>query len=250
MDTPAREDALLAAFFLERPNRFTVQAVLRDGRRVAAHLADPGRLKELLISGAPLRLRPANATESRKTRYTVALVRSPVAPYAWVSLDTTLPNRLAEEILRRGEVEGVGHVLTLRHEYEHASSRFDLYLARKDGAPMLVEVKSVTLVEDGVAKFPDAPTARGTRHVRELTEYVRSGGCALLLFIVQREDAARVEPNPATDPAFAEALRSAAESGVMVRAARFRLEPGGRPTHLGPLPVRTSPIAKPGTLPL
>jgi sugar fermentation stimulation protein A len=242
MDASAREDPLVPAFFLERPNRFTVFAVLRDGRRVAAHLADPGRLRELLIPGAPLRLRPVAETGPRKTRHTVALVRSPVAPFAWVSLDTTLPNRLAETILWSGDVEGVGPIVTLRREYEHACSRFDFFLARRDGPPILVEVKSVTLVEDGVAKFPDAPTARGARHVRELTEYVRSGGCALLLFIVQREDAGRVEPNPATDPAFAAALASAAETGVLVRASRFRLEPSGRPTHLGALPVRAVPV--------
>jgi sugar fermentation stimulation protein A len=250
MDISAREGPLVPAFFLARPNRFTVEAVLRDGRRVAAHLADPGRLRELLIPGAPLRLRPAPEGGPRRTRHTVALVRSPVPPFAWVSVDTSLPNRLAEEILWRGDVEGIGHVLTLRREYEHAFSRFDFLLARKDGAPMLVEVKSVTLVEDRVARFPDAPTARGARHVRELAEYVRSGGCALLLFVVQREDAVRVEPNPATDPGFAAALASAEEAGVLVRAARFRLEASGRPTYLGPLPVRAAPVAKLGRDPL
>ena len=250
MEGPGHEGALLAAFFLARPNRFTVEAVLRDGRRVAAHLADPGRLKELLIPGAPLRLRPVPEGGPRRTRFTVALVRSPVRPFAWVSVDTTLPNRLAEELLWRGDVEGIGQVLTLRREYEHAFSRFDFLLALKDGAPMLVEVKSVTLVEGGVARFPDAPTARGARHVRELAEYVRSGGSALLLFVVQREDAVRVEPNPSTDPGFSEALAAAAEAGVLVRAARFRLEADGGPAYLGPLPVRVVPFAKPDRAPL
>ena len=99
-------------------------------------------------------------------------------------------------------------------------------------------VKSVTLVVDGVARFPDAPTSRGVRHLLELQEFARAGGRALVFFVIQREDARAVSANPATDPAFARALASARAARVLLRAAGFRLSPAGTATYLGPLPVR------------
>lgn len=229
--------ALVPAFFLSRPNRFVVEAVVATGRKVRAHLADPGRLRELLIPGAPLRLRPVAADVARKTRFTVALVRSPEPPRAWVSVDTLLPNRLAEDLIRRGRIRGIGKGWDLRREVVHGRSRFD-FLLSGSGREMLAEVKSVTLVEDGVARFPDAPTERGARHVRELERFVRDGGRALVLFIVQRGDARAVRSNPRTDPRFSETLASARQAGVLLRAAAFHLTPSARPRYLGPLPVR------------
>jgi sugar fermentation stimulation protein A len=230
--------SLLPAFFAGRPNRFIVEAVLEDGRRVRAHLADPGRLRELLLPGAPLRLRPVPPAASRKTRFTVALVRSPEPPRAWVSVDTSLANNLAEELLRRNAVRGIGSRWELRREVRRGASRFDFLLTRRD-EELWVEVKSVTLVEEGMARFPDAPTTRGTRHVRELTEIARSGGRALILFIVQRSDARAVTANPATDPLFAAELAEARRSGVLLRAASFHFTPTGRHPYRSPLPVRT-----------
>jgi sugar fermentation stimulation protein A len=104
---------------------------------------------------------------------------------------------------------------------------------------MLVEVKSVSLVEGGIARFPDAPTARGRRHVSELEAFLREGGRGLVLFIVQRDDARVVTPNSRTDPAFAAAVTSARREGVLLRAARFRFSAQGRATYTGTLPVRT-----------
>ena len=229
---------LLPGFFMARPNRFVVEAVLMNGRRVRAHLADPGRLRELLIPGAPLRLRPTLPGRTRKTRYTVALVRSPDTSRVWVSVDTTLPNRLAEDLFIQGRVHGIGRGWTLRREVRRGHSRFDFLLSGKD-QELLVEVKSVTLVENGIARFPDAPTARGTRHVQALEKIVQDGGQAMILFVVQRSDAHVVVSNARTDPDFAASLISAHRSGVMLRAARFRLLPTGRADYLGPLPVRT-----------
>jgi len=212
-------------------------------------LADPGRIRELLIHGAPLRLRPAPCGAARSTRYSVALVRSCQPPRAWVSLDTTLPNQLAEDLLTRGFVVRVGKGWTIQREFRHGRSRFDFRLHLLGGAEILVEVKSVTLVVEGVACFPDAPTTRGTRHLRELESYARSGGRALLLFIVQREDARAVAPNHETDPAFTHALVSASRAGVLLRAVRFHLAPSGRATYRGPLPVRLPDPSKPSPLP-
>jgi sugar fermentation stimulation protein A len=231
---------LIPAVFLERPNRFIVVARLRDGRHIRAHLADPGRLRELLLPGAALRLRPAGpprkgapargAPAARKTRFTVALVRSPEPPRPWVSLDTNLANRLAADLFESGRVPVVGKPSAVTREVRRGASRFDFLLTRRDGTEILTEVKSVTLVENGVALFPDAPTVRGARHVRELEAHVRSGGRALVLFVAQREDARVIRPNAATDPAFAAAVESAAGAGVLFRG-------GGEALYQGPLRV-------------
>ncbi len=211
---------------------------MADGRRVIAHLADPGRLRELLVPGARLRLRPARGA-NRKTAYTVALVRAPGKRPVWVSVDTSLPNRLAADLLADGRVRGIARALGVEREVRHGSSRFDFRVRPHSGGAILVEVKSVTLVVDGIARFPDAPTVRGARHVRELEEFVRAGGRAAVVFIVQREDARAVATNPETDPEFARALASARTAGVLLRAARFRMSASGEAEWLGALPVRT-----------
>jgi sugar fermentation stimulation protein A len=228
---------LIPAKFVRRPNRFVVEAQLKSGDFVPTHLADPGRLRELLIPGAELRLRPVPEDNPRKTRYTVALVRSSDPPYRWVSVDTSLPNRLARELLLENRVPGLPECAGLRREVTHGKSRFDFLVAHDDGAETWVEVKSVTLVEDGVARFPDAPTVRGARHVRELTEIVQAGGQAAVLFVVQRDDAILVEPKVETDPDFAEALRQAQTTGVRLHAVRYRLHEDGSAEYRGILPV-------------
>lgn len=215
-----------------------MQATLRNGRQVLAHLADPGRLRELLLPGAALRLRPVPQSATRRTRYSVVLVRSPKTPRVWVSLDTLLANRLAEDLLNEGRVRGIGRGWTLRREVQRGNSRFDFLLQRRNGDEMLVEVKSVTLVQQGLALFPDAPTVRGTRHVSELAQAVRGGTRATVLFVVQRDDAFAVAAHAGIDPAFARALQSAAAAGVLVRAARYRLLSSGKAVWSGSLPVR------------
>ncbi len=231
--------ALVAARFVARPNRFIVMARLSDGRVVPCHMADPGRLRELLLPDVPLRLRPATVGAVRRTAFSVVLVRAPMAPRPWVSLDTTLPNRLAADLLRRGAIRGLGGCTALRSEVTHGRSRFDFLLSPRRARDTFVEVKSVTLVENGIARFPDAPTRRGARHVRELRGLVSRGERAAILFVVQRGDARAVTPNPRIDPVFARELRLAREHGVLVRAVRFHHTAEGRALYLGPLPVRT-----------
>lgn len=230
--------ALVPASFVSRPNRFIVRAELRDGNVVEAHLADPGRLVELLIPGASLRLRPALEGSARRTRFGVALVRASDPPRAWVSVETQRANRLAEELLTCGALRGVGREGRLRREVREGDSRFDFLL---DGSPrgrLWIEVKSVTLVENGVGRFPDAPTERGTRHLRGLTRLVERGDRAMVLFVAQRGDAERVTAHGRIDPVFADTLAVARGVGVMLRADRFRFDANGRARHLGPIPVR------------
>jgi sugar fermentation stimulation protein A len=231
---------LISAVFVARPNRFVVRAALPDGACVDAHLPDPGRLRELLLEGARLRLRPAPEQSRRRTRYSVELVHSGGRSGTWVSLNPLRANRLAESLLTAGRVRGAGRGWPLRREVVREGSRFDFKLCCPDSKSLWVEVKSATLVEEGIARFPDAPTLRGRRHVDELAALSRAGDRAMVLFIVQRADAHAVAPHGEIDPAFARALRDARLAGVSLRAARFELDARGHARYTGALPVQKS----------
>jgi sugar fermentation stimulation protein A len=218
---------LREARFLERPNRFVVRARLRNGRVAIAHLADPGRLKELLVPGRRLWLRRAKAPH-RATKWSAALVESPDSS-SLVSVDTQLPNRLVGRALEAGAIEELSGWRLERREYAVGHSRFDFLLHRRRGGHgprrMLLEVKSVTLVEGRIGLFPDAVTARGARHVRELTDQQRSGDWATaVLFVLQRPDADRIMPDAAIDPDFARALAAARRAGVRVLGRRCTVD--------------------------
>jgi len=212
---------LLAASFVSRPNRFLVVA-RAGGRLVRAASRDPGRLRELLTPGAPLLLEPSSDPR-RRTRYTVVLVRK---AGRWVSVQPALANRIFESALLRGGVPGLRGARLLAREVIHGRSRLD-FLLRHRGEPLLVEVKSATLVEGRRALFPDAPTARGTRHLRELEAVSMAGGRAALIFLVQRSGARLLAPHAGNDPAFAAALRTAARAGVAIHAYSCRVTRGG-----------------------
>jgi sugar fermentation stimulation protein A len=223
---------LVAGRFVARDNRFRVTVEV-DGQRVGAHLPNSGRLGELLVSGRPVLLleRPK---AGRKTRYDMSLVES---EGRWVSVDARLPNDLVEEAIRGGHLVPLSGYASLRREVAHGASRFDFLLEAPGRAPCLVEVKSITLVVDGVGCFPDAVTLRGRRHVQELAEAVLDGYRAAIVLCVQRDDATAVRPHDESDPDFGRALRVAAGQGVEVYAYACRVEPGQvKISH--PLPVR------------
>lgn len=238
---------------MDRPNRFLVRCRLdadgpgsagggTDPSLVEAHLPDPGRLTELLVPDARMRLRPADSP-ARKTAWTAVLVESPGGD-GWVSIDTTLPNRLVERALREEELPELDGWILHGTEVTLGPSRFDFLLRRrgtggtKDPDQLVLEVKSVTLVEDGLGLFPDAVTARGTRHVTELGELASSGErAAAVLFLVQRDDAREMTAAPSIDPDFASALEEARGRGVRVLARRCRVDE--ERVRLGePIPVR------------
>ncbi len=230
------------ASFLERPNRFLVVCRLqRTGEVVAAHLADPGRLKELLLPEARIWVRAAEprkataaagdevasatrqprTTRRRTTAWTALVLESPAGDL--VSLHTTLPNRLARAALGGRGLDELRDWELERGEVPLGRSRID-FLLRRGEERLALEVKSVSLVEDGVALFPDAVTARGARHVRELSELAaRPGWAAAILFVVQRAAARRVRAAVEIDPAFAAALAHARATGVRVLARRCRV---------------------------
>lgn len=202
---------LLPAVLVQRENRF--RAVVRiDGVERAAHVANPGRLTELLVPGYRVWITPRDG-EHRRTPCDLVLVEH---AGVLVSVDSRLPNRLFAEALRSGRVT-MGRYDRIAAEVALGASRIDFCLIGPDGARW-VECKSVTLVIDGVARFPDAPTARGRRHAEELVAAVEAGDAAAIVFVVQRPDATSFAPYPEADPDLAAALREAAARGVSVRA--------------------------------
>jgi sugar fermentation stimulation protein A len=211
---------LVPGRFLARDNRFRVTVEV-DGRRVWAHLPNSGRLGELLIPGCPL-LMLERPQMGRKTGLDLILVES---DGRWVSVDARMPNDLVEEAVRGGHLVPVSGYLGLRREVVHGSSRFDFLLESPGRPPCLVEVKSITLVVDGLGCFPDAITRRGRRHVEELAEAVDAGYRAVVIFCVQREDALGVRPHDESDPEFGRALRDAACRGVEIYAYACHVEP-------------------------
>lgn len=202
--------------FVRRVNRFIVEVKLADGRRAAAHLSSTGRMRELLVEGAPVMLlhRPGGA---RKTRWDLLLVRH---AGAWVCVDARRANDVAARLF--AELAGV----RVGREVRCGTHRFDFALLGPFGRAW-IEVKAVTLVEEGVALFPDAPTARGTRQVMGLVERRRAGERAAILFLVQRRDASYFAPHTREDPAFAAALAQAAGAGVWIGAFACRAREDG-----------------------
>jgi len=208
---------LVEGTFVRRDNRFRA-TVKVAGREVAAHVPNSGRLHELFAPGRPVLLAPASAPH-RITDYDLLMVR---LGSRLVSLDARLPGRLFEEAVLAGalpEFAGYRHV---EREVVFGGSRLDLRLSGDRGV-CWVETKSVTLVEAGTALFPDAVTARGRRHLGELTRAVAAGDRGAVVFVVQRDDAARFAPHDESDPAFGAALREAAKAGVEVYAYACRV---------------------------
>jgi sugar fermentation stimulation protein A len=203
---------IIPATFVERENKFLVTARLNDGTMVQAFLADPGRLKELLLPACKVYL--VNASNpGRKTAFDMVAVDH---DGVIVSLDTRVPNRYVRALLD-GEFLFDDKFDSIRPEFPYLDSRID-FLAWKGTSKYLIEVKSVTLVEKGIALFPDAPTTRGTKHVLELTACRNDGYEPALVFVVQRPDAASFKPNSTTDPVFTDALMEAKRSNVIIKA--------------------------------
>ncbi|HDR05035.1 MAG TPA: DNA/RNA nuclease SfsA [Candidatus Marinimicrobia bacterium] len=206
--------------FVERVNRFMMICEEDDGSELSVHLADSGRLKELLMPGAELFIEEAD-NPARKTRYTALMVKHETR---WVGINSTIPNKLVRQSLLEKKVPGLPGWSMLKAEYALGRERFD-FLLEKDGVKMILEVKGVSLLENGIALFPDAVTARGARHVRHLTELSRQGRAAGIYFVIQRDDAIAFAPNRLRDPIFSEAINEALESGLKVWAHSCLLMP-------------------------
>ena len=213
---------VVPAVFQERPNRF-VAWVEREGCREVAHVKNTGRCRELLLPGTKVWLALAD-NPLRRTKYDLVAVEKarPGRAPLLVNLDSQAPNQVAAEWLPRSGLFGEG--ACFRREVSWGTSRFD-FQVREGERTAFLEVKGVTLEEAGVARFPDAPTLRGTRHLHELAALCRQGLEGHLLFVVQMGEMQEVRPNDETDPAFGKALRAAAAAGGRLWAGDCQVTP-------------------------
>ena len=195
--------------FLSRPNRFIAHIEIH-GKEEICHVKNTGRCKELLPPGAQVWCQRSDAPK-RKTKYDLITVKKGAR---LINMDSQAPNIAAKEWLLQG---GLGQISDLRSETTHGDSRFDLSFT-KDGKPCFLEVKGVTLEDDGICAFPDAPTTRGVKHLQGLARAAQEGYGAYVLFVIQIEDVRYLHPNDQTDPAFGKALREAAAQGVQLLA--------------------------------
>ena len=195
--------------FLARPNRFIAHVEI-GGKTEICHVKKTGRCRELLPTGARVWCQKSD-NPNRKTAFDLISVEK---GERIINMDSQAPNKAAMEWLAGG---GLGPIENLRAETTHGDSRYDFSFVQ-DGRPCFLEVKGVTLENDGVCAFPDAPTERGVKHIRGLIEAVREGCGGFILFVIQMADVKYLRPNDETDPAFGKALREAAEAGVTVLA--------------------------------
>ena len=206
------------AVFRSRPNRFIAEVDI-DSEPETVHVKNTGRCKELLTPGAMVYLVQSN-NELRKTRYDLVSVQK---GGRLINMDSQAPNMVFLEYLKSGRY--IKDVTLIRPEAVYGCSRFDFYLETAE-RKMFIEVKGVTLEENDVVLFPDAPTLRGVKHLEELARCVRDGYEAHVVFVVQMSHVCYFTPNRVTHPRFGEALAAAKDAGVMVSAFDCDVSPG------------------------
>lgn len=205
-----RYQAVERGRFLARPNRFIAHVEV-GGHTEVCHVKNTGRCRELLLPGVPVYLEPS-ANPARKTKYDLIAVEK---GNLLINMDAQAPNKVFGEWAAGGNF--LPGLTLIRPEFTWEDSRFDFLLEDERGK-IFVEVKGVTLEEDGEVRFPDAPTERGVKHLHGLRRAVEQGHRAAVFFVVQMKGVTRFRPNDATHPAFGAALREAAENGVGVYA--------------------------------
>ena len=211
-----RYDNMTPGIFRARPNRFIAHIEI-DGAVEICHVKNTGRCRELLIPGCTVWCQ-RSYNPNRKTKFDLIAVQK---GDRLINMHSQAPNKAAGEWLRKG---GLGEISELRAEVKHGDSRYDFSFV-KDGRRCFLEVKGCTLEHDGVCAFPDAPTERGARHIRGLTEAAGEGHGAYILFVIQMSDVKYIRPHDETDPEFGKALREAARNGVTVLAMDCAVTP-------------------------
>lgn len=200
---------IVEASFIKRPNRFNAH-VLVDNEEIVVHVPNTGRCKELLTEGAKVFLREED-NPNRKTKYDLVCV---IKENKFISMDSQIPNKVVYEALINGKIDKLKDYTEVLKEKTFGKSRFDFKLKNQEEHEYYLEVKGVTLEDNGYAKFPDAKTERGARHIMELIEAKEQGYGAGVLFLIQMEDVNKFSPNDERDPEFGIALRKAKEAGV------------------------------------
>lgn len=198
------------AFFIERPNRFIAYVQL-DGEKETVHVKNTGRCAELLVPGAPVYIQES-VNPARKTKWDLIAVEK---GKRMINMDSQIPNKVVQEWIEGGNLFPDVHLV--RPETTYGNSRFDLYVEAGDSR-IFIEVKGVTLEEDGVCRFPDAPSDRAVKHMEELVRAKKEGYETYVFFVIQMKDVRYFTPNTDTHPAFAEALKKAAAAGVKILA--------------------------------
>ena len=198
------------AKFIERPNRFVAKVLLEE-EEIYCHVKNTGRCRELLVPGATVWLEDSE-NPNRKYRYSLVTVQK---GERLVNMDSQAPNKAVGEWLSGGGLFKDIHLL--KPESKYGTSRFDFYCEYEE-KKAYIEVKGVTLENDNIVSFPDAPTERGARHVKELAECIKDGFEAYIIFVVQMKNVLYFRPNEVNDPAFAAALKDAEKQGVKILA--------------------------------
>lgn len=217
-------EKIIKGQFISRPNRFIAEVKLNhSGEITRAHVKNTGRCRELLQPGAAVYLEDfTQRMGSRKMAYSLIGVEKPLPDgrTLMVNMDSQAPNKVTAEALASGKIilPGMGKLTEIRGEKTYGDSRFDFYVEDEAGRKAFIEVKGVTLEDDGLVRFPDAPTERGVKHINELVKAREDGYHAYALFIVQMEGMRVFMPNDETHRAFGDALRTAAAAGVEVLA--------------------------------
>ena len=197
-------------FFQSRPNRFIANITV-DGKEEIAHVKNTGRCRELLTPGAEIYLERSDKKE-RKTEYDIVTVKK---GSRLINMDSQAPNKIFHEWVLGGNF--AEDIILIKPEYKYKNSRFDFYIETKK-KKILAEIKGVTLEEDGIVRFPDAPTERGVKHIKELISAIEEGYETYVVFIVQMDDVKYFEPNEKTHREFAEILNKAKKKGVNILA--------------------------------
>ena len=206
-----------AGIFHERPNRF-IALVEIGGKIEECHVKNTGRCKELLIPGVTVYVQEQNKP-SRKTKYDLISVKK---GNRIINMDSQVPNKVVFDWIVEGN--GFKEMNHIQREKTYANSRFDIYL-ESPKKKVFIEVKGVTLENDDIAMFPDAPTLRGIKHINELTKAIEEGYECYVIFVIQMEGITKFKPNDATHPEFGQALREAKEKGLNILAYECRVKP-------------------------
>lgn len=208
---------VIPAIFLSRPNRFIAEIEI-DGKKELCHVKNTGRCRELLTEGARIFVQKSDNPE-RKTKFDLIVSQK---NGMLINMDSQAPNKVFHEWMNEGNF--FKNIKYIKPECKFGNSRFDFYL-ETDEKKIFAEIKGVTLEENGIAMFPDAPTERGLKHINELTDAVRLGYESYIFFIIQMEKCRFFVPNRKTHPEFADTLKSAGKSGVKVKALSCFVSP-------------------------
>jgi len=203
-------DNILKGKFISRPNRFIAHIEI-NGKAEICHVKNTGRCKELLTASAIVFVQENN-NPKRKTKFSLIGV---IKGKRMINMDSQVTNKVVHEWILNGNL--IPEVTLIKPESKYNNSRFDFYIETKN-RKIFIEVKGVTLESEGIVKFPDAPTERGVKHVKELCDCVKEGYDAYIIFVIQMKDVLHFEPNLEMHKEFAEALKEAKKNGVNILA--------------------------------